>query len=444
MKLIKNGKVLTKDGMKKLDILIGDGIIRGIGENILCDASYEIIDVQNLYITPGGVDVHTHFDIDVGIRSCDDFYWGGRAAASGGTTTILDHPGFGPRGCSLHHQIDDYSEKASNCPVDYSFHGVVQELNKQTYAELKELKERGISSFKIYMTYDYKFDDRDILKFFTYAKELDIVTCVHAENHEIIHYLREKFAKEGKLTPEFHAFSRPGYCEAEAVNRLILLAETIGYEKLYLVHISSQESLQLIKKYREEGKKFYVETCPQYLYLTEEKYLESAGINYILSPPLRKAADREELLKNLNSFDTIGTDHCSFSLEDKRKGKQDFRRCPNGIPGVEERMSLLFTSYLEEKISASTFLETLCENPAKIFGLYPKKGVLEIGSDADIVFFKEKEHSFFSPASRTEYTCYSSLKTKVKVDLVMLRGKFIMRDETFIENSGTGIFLKRG
>lgn len=445
MKLIKNGKVLTKDGVKRLDILIEGEAIKQIGENLEVESNCEVIDAQDFYVTPGGIDVHTHFDIDVGIISCDNFYTGGRAAVLGGTTTIIDHPGFGPKGCSLHHQIDNYLKKATNSPADYSFHGVVQELADVTFEELKQLKERGISSFKIYMTYDYKFDDKDILRFFTYAKELDIITCVHAENHEIIQYLREKYGEAGKGSAPFHALSRPDYTEAEAVNRLILLAETVGYEKLYLVHISSKEALKVIKQYKDMGKKFYTETCTQYLYLTDSEYLKENGVDYILSPPLRKEEDKLALQNGMNNgyVDVVATDHCTFSPEAKAKGKEDFRKCPNGIPGVEERMTLMLMKCLENEISTATFLETACENPAKIFGVYPKKGLLEIGSDADIVLFKEKEHNFENPASEAKYSCYSDIKSTLKVDTVMVRGEILVKGENFVEDSRRGKFIER-
>lgn len=445
MLLIKNGNVLCGNTIEQFDILIENEKIVKIEKNISLNG-VEILDAQDKYIIPGGIDVHTHFNIDVGIISADDFYTGTRAAAFGGTTCIVDHPGFGPKGCDLTYQIDKYMDFAKNSNVDYSFHGVVQEVYDDICTQMRKLKEKGISSVKIYMTYAYKMSDEDVLKMFEYAKELDMVICVHAEDDKGIEFLRKRYGNEGKLAPIYHAYSRPDSIEGISVSKLLTYAEITGYEKLYLVHISSGESMRVINNFKNRGVKFFVESCPQYLLLNEEKYLGEDGLEYILSPPLRKKADTEYMKKALNSgeIDVIATDHCSFLLTDKSKGQRDFRLCPNGIPGVEERIPLLFNEVLNKRLPSEIFLKTVSENPAKIFGLYPQKGILAIGSDADIVIMEKKKIVITDSAVHTaaKYSCYKGFELSAAIDTVILRGKIIIKQNNLIEES-IGKFIER-
>ena len=444
MLLIKNGNILIGNKIEKLDILIENEKIKKIDKDISEDICSNIFDAEGKYIIPGGVDVHTHFNIDVGIISADNFYSGSAAAAFGGTTTIVDHPGFGPKGCGLDYQINKYMKDAENSNIDYSFHGVVQEVYSDIFSQMEDLKKRGINSVKIYMTYAYKMTDDDVLRMFEYAKKLDMVVCVHSEDDKGIGFLRGKFTEENKLTPIYHAESRPDFIEGCSVYKLLSYAEITGFEKLYLVHISSKESMEIIEDFRRRGVRFFVESCPQYLFLTEEKYIEENGLDYILSPPLRKKEDTEYIKKALasNRIDVIATDHCSFTLEDKSKGKNDFKLCPNGIPGVEERIPLLFNEVINGRLSVEIFLKTACENPAKIFGLFPKKGILTKGSDADIVIFEKKNSKIENMHTAAKYSCYEHFPLSEVIDTVILRGNIIIRNNELTMKSSDN-FIER-
>lgn len=443
--LLKNGLILTDEGLVKSDIIIENGIIKDISSSSFNNFDGVIYDFSNKFIIPGGIDVHTHFNIDVGINSIDDFYSGGIAAIHGGTTTIIDHPGFGPDRCPLDFQIKNYMEFAKISPVDYSFHGVLQHVPKDMEEQMLNLKKQGITSFKLYMTYTYLMSDYKILKIFEIAKKLDVVICVHAENHGIIEFLREKYGEEGLTKPIYHSKSRPDYSESEAVHRLLVLAKSLAFEKLYFVHISCKKSLDILQSYRDNGMNFFVETCPQYLVLNDSCYLEEAGENYILSPPLRKKEDNTAIKNsiNLGYIDVVATDHCSFSLQDKSRGKDNFLICPNGIPGVQERVPIMFSEFLKGNITAKSFLNTCSLNPAKIFGLFPQKGALKIGSDADIVILTPEPFNFTKPISKANYSPFKNYVSLVKVDSVFIRGDLVLENGSLVDKDYRGVFLKR-
>lgn len=427
--LLRNGMVLINDKIECVDIRIKDEKIVEIGAKLAIDQE-EVLDLKGSYVTPGAIDVHTHFNIDVGIYSIDDFKSGTTAALHGGTTTVVDHPGFGPKGCSLEYMVDKYMEYGKTAQCDYSFHGVAQEIDENTFEGLKALRKRGLNSFKIYLTYTYKQTDKEIIEFFKMAKELDMVVAVHAENDSMIEELRGQFIKEGKTSTIYHAYSRPGDSEAEAVARLIKIAHVVGYEKLYLVHISSKEAMDEIAIARAQGKKFFVESCTQYLYLDNTKYFQSDAVKYVLSPPLREQEDIESIWYNIKAgnIDTIATDHCSFSLEDKNKGVEDFTKCPNGIPGVEERNLILFSEVLNKNLTVKEYLDLATVNPAKIFGLYDRKGSIEVGKDADIVIFKAEEQEINEKnlKSKANYSCFNGFKLSATIDKVILRGNLVI------------------
>lgn len=443
--ILKNGFVLIDSKIECVDIKVRNEKIVEIGKKIEC-VGEDIIDLNGAYVAPGAIDVHTHFNIDVGIFSADDFKSGTEAALSGGTTTIIDHPGFGPKGCDLEYMVNKYMEYGKNSMIDYSFHGVAQEIDVDTFIGLKKLRERGINSFKIYLTYTYKQKDEQIIKFFKMAKDLDMVVAVHAENDDMIEYLRNKYINEGKTETIYHAYSRPGEVEAEAVGRLIKLAHMVGYEKLYLVHISSKEAMEEIELAKLQGKKFYVETCTQYLYLDNSKYFEKDAVKYVLSPPLREKADIKKLWYNIKNgnIDVIATDHCSFRLEDKYKGKDNFSKCPNGIPGVEERNLIMFSEFLNKKLTVKEYIDLVALNPAKIFGLEKRKGSIEIGKDADLVIFKAEKNIIDESKlkSKANYSCFNGVELSAKIETVILRGNIVFRDGN-IDNKFKGQFLKR-
>ena len=452
--LIKNGTIVTASDIYNGDIYIDEGIIKEIALEISKEAD-EIIDVKGMYIIPGGIDVHTHFNLDVGIaRANDDFYTGTIAAACGGTTTIVDHMGFGPKDCDLKHQVNLYHEYADNkAVVDYSFHGVIQHVNEEILKEMKTIvDDEGISSFKAYLTYDYKIDDENMVKIFKRLKELGGVTTVHCENHGAIKYLREKLVNEGLKSPMYHALSRPEETEGEAVNRMINIAKLADNSPLYVVHLSSKLGLDYIKMARDRGQKVYAETCPQYLILDKNKYdLENnEGLKYIMSPPLREKYNCDELWKGINEgyIQTIATDHCPFSFsKDKQLGKDDFTKCPNGAPGVEERIPLIFSEgVMKGRISINKFVEVCSTNPAKIFGLYPKKGTIQVGSDGDLVVIDpncEKVLTVSELHSNVDYTAYEGIKVKGYPIMTISNGDIIVNRGKFIGEKGRGKFIKR-
>lgn len=453
MLLIKNGFIVSDVDTYKADILIEDGKIKEIGKNLKVDC--EIIDAEGKYVIPGAVDAHTHFDLQAGdCRAVDDFYTGSVAAVCGGTTTIIDHIAFGPKNCSLHHQIEEYHKLADQkSVVDYSFHGVIQHVNENILKEIKEVIESGISSLKLYMTYDFKLNDAEILQVLKQAKENKGIVAVHAENHDVINHLREKFLTNGKIDPIYHAYSRPNECEAEAINRMIYLSELAGDAPLYIVHLSTEEGLEEIKAARQRGlKNIFVETCPQYLTLTEKEYLKEnrEGLKFIMSPPLRKEKDIEALWRGVNNGDiqVIATDHCPFNFsKEKQLGKDDFTKCPNGAPGVEERVNIIFSEGVKKgRISINKFVEVMCTNPSKIYGCYPQKGTLLPDSDADIVIIDGNKNRIITKKelhSAVDYSLYEGKEVFGEIELVIQRGEIIVKNNKFLGKKGNGKFLKR-
>ena len=459
-KLIKNGMIATDTDVFEGDILIDGEKIIEIGTGLSAEGA-EVIDASGKYVLPGAVDVHTHMDLDVGIaRAIDDFYDGTVAAACGGTTTIVDHMAFGPKDCSLWHQVNEYHRLADgNAVVDYGFHGVMQHpITEDRLRELAELKEQeGISSVKVYMTYDYMLLDDEIFNVLRAAKEAGVVITVHCENHGVIQQLRKELVEAGKVEAKYHPLSRPARCEAEAVNRMIHLAAMAGDAPLYIVHLSSAEGLhEVIRARAEHRPNLGVETCTQYLILTDKEYEDpKEGLKAIMSPPLRKDKDREELWQALadgDIIDTVATDHCPFHFKagkaEKQYGKDDFTKCPNGAPGVQERLMLLFSEgFMKGRISLPQVVKYSSSNPCRMFGMYPQKGSLEPGTDADIVIIDPAEKTkidagFIKGAS--DYSCYEGMELEGRIEKVMLRGEVIVNAGEFLGKRGDGRYLKRG
>lgn len=452
--IIKNGTIVTASDTYLGDIYIEDGIIKEISVELQKDCE-NVINAKGKYVIPGGVDVHTHINLDVGIAVAnDDFYTGTVAAACGGTTCIVDHMGFGPKGCNLQHQVDVYHGYAyGEAVIDYGFHGVIQHVNHDILNEVNKIvNEEGIPSFKIYMTYDYKVSDEEALKVLLRLKELGGITTVHPENNDAVNYLRRDFVSKGLTSPIYHALSRPPECEAEAISRIINLASVAGDAPLYIVHLSSALGLQQVKIAQERGQRIYAETCPQYLLLDEERYKEAnnEGLKYIMSPPLRKKENQDKLWKALKdgNISTVATDHCPFAFnKEKQMGKDDFTKCPNGVPGIEERIPLMFSEgVMKKRISINRFVDVCCTTPAKIFGLYPQKGVIQVGADADIVLIDPNKEVTLTKNmlhENVDYTAYEGLKLKGYPVLTMCRGKVIVENNCFIGEKGYGRFIKR-
>jgi len=449
--LIKNGIVVNADGQAKQDLLIESGIVRQLGTDISPQLPCEEIDASGCYVFPGGVDVHTHFNIDVGIaRSCDDFFTGTRAAACGGTT-IIDHMGFGPNGCRLRHQLEVYRGYAAHkAVIDYSFHGVIQHINHAILDEIPMMVEEGLSSFKLYLTYQYKLNDDEVLQALRRLHESGALTTVHPENDAAIASKRAEFIAAGLTAPRYHALSRPLECEAEAIARMINLAQIAGNAPLYIVHLSNGLGLDYLRLARANHQPVWVETCPQYLLLDERSYDTEDGMKFILSPPLRNVREQDKLWCGISdgAIDVVATDHCTFSMAQRLQiSKGDFSRCPNGLPGVENRMQLLFSSgVMTGRISPERFVELTSAMPARLFGLWPQKGLLAPGSDGDVVIIdpcqsQQIQHRHLH--DNADYSPWEGFTCQGAIVRTLSRGETIFCDGTFTGKAGRGRFLRR-
>ncbi|QQS17077.1 MAG: dihydropyrimidinase [Neisseriales bacterium] len=450
--LIKNGIVVNVNSEVPCDLLIEEGIIRELmPHQSLLSKNIETIDAKGCYVMPGGVDVHTHFDIDVGLaKSCDDFYTGTVSAACGGTTTIVDHMGFGPSGCSLHHQLDQYQVSAQNSVIDYSFHGVIQHVDASILREIPQMvHQAGISSFKIYLTYQFKLSDAAILDVLEAMQAAGAVTTVHPENDAAIARNRSHLVNTRCTAPIYHAISRPLECEAEAIARVINLAKLANNAPLYIVHLSNGLGLDYIKLAKAANQPIWCETCPQYVLLDMRYYEKQNGQYYIASPPLRPKAECDKLWVGIASrhIDTIATDHCAFTVQQKQIGQDDFTKCPNGLPGVETRLPLLFSEgVVSGRISVRHFVELVSTMPAKLFGLFPQKGCIAQGSDADIVIMDPKRRTVLRHQalhSNAGYTPFEGFVINGWPIFTLSRGQVVAKNGQFIGRRGWGKFLPR-
>lgn len=450
--IIKNGTIVTALDIYKGDIGIKDGKIVQIGLD-LESSGKKVIDAEGKYIFPGGIDPHTHMDMPFGgTFSSDDFLTGTKAAACGGTTTIVDFA-VQPKGKTLKETTKIWREKADNkACIDYGIHIAITDMNDEILDEMGEIIKEGYSSFKLFMTYEgMRVEDDTLMRALMKARDKGGVICVHAENHYVIDYFIKKLLKEGKTEPKYHAISRPELCEGEAAGRAIKLAEICG-APLYIVHNSCEASVSEIERARKLGYPIMGETCPQYLLLSYENYEEEGfnGAKYVMSPPLRDKKNWEHIWKALSkdTLQVVATDHCPFFMEQKRMGIDSFNKIPNGAPGVELRMSLMYTyGVLEDRISLQRFVEVTSTNAAKIFGMYPQKGTIAVGSDADLIIFdpnKEIEIKEENLNENVDYTPYEGFKLKGYPVMTLLRGEVIAKDGKFVGQKGVGKFVKRG
>ncbi len=448
MKIIKNGTLVSPTKTWKADIAIKDNLIVNISDVIEAKPNDEVFDAHGCYVFPGFIDGHTHFDMDTGAsHTADDFESGTKAAVVGGTTTIVDFA-TQEKGKSLKEAYSIWSEKAkdkSSC--NYRFHMAITDWNDSIKEEIKTMPKLGITSFKMYMAYDSLIsNDEEILECLKSIKEINGVLGVHCENGTLINALIKERVENGELTPSAHPTSRPDYIEAEAINRLTYISQ-IADHPVNIVHLSSLKGLDEIRNARKRGCNITVETCPQYLLLDDSLYdLDNfEGAKYVISPPLRKRKDNEALVKAIvdNEIDTIATDHCSFNFKnDKELGRNDFRKIPNGGPGVEHRPQLIFTNLVEKNyIDVSKMCELMATNPAKRYGMYPKKGVLEVNSDADIVIFNpnhESEIKAINQLQNVDYTPYEGFKVKGLAKYVFVNGECVVCDAKIVnERQGT-------
>ncbi|MGH9838350.1 MAG: dihydropyrimidinase [Blastocatellia bacterium] len=455
--LIKNGHIVTAVDSYIADILIDGETIAVIGKDLgkVVGEVDKTIDATNKLVIPGGIDPHTHMDLPFGgTFSSDDFETGTRAAAFGGTTTIVDFA-VQYKGQALNEALDVWFEKAEGkATTDYGFHLICTDLPDERLPELKQLINQGVTSFKLFMAYPGVFlvDDGTIFKAMTMAGEHGGLVCMHAENGVVIDVLVKRALAAGHTAPKYHALTRPTKAEAEGVHRAIAIAD-MANAPVYIVHLSCFEALMEVQRARDFGKPVFAETCPQYLFL-DDSYYETddfEGAKYVMTPPLRNKVDQDVLWRGLrcNDLQVISTDHCPFCFkEQKELGRNDFSRIPNGGPGVEHRMSLIYNGgVVEGRISLNRFVELTSTAAAKIFGLFPKKGTIAIGSDADIVVFDPNHEQTISAAThhmRVDYSAYEGWTVRGVTETVLSRGSVIVENDAWKGKAGNGRFLKRG
>ncbi|MDD3347379.1 dihydropyrimidinase [Oscillibacter sp.] len=451
--LLKGGTVVSGGGMKRADVLIDGEKIAAVGRN-LKDAADAVTDVTGCLLFPGFIDAHTHFALDVaGTTTADDFFTGSRAALRGGTTTVIDFA-CPNKGESLHHGMELWHQKADGRTFcDYGFHMTIDDWNESIRAELPDMFARGISSFKMYMTYPAMMvGDRDMYWALKELRSLGGICGVHCENAGVIDGMIAERKAAGQTGPDAHPLTRPPYLEAEAVSRLLRIAEAAQCP-VVIVHLTNGEALREVEHARRRGQRVYVETCPQYLLLDESVYFNadwSMAARYVCAPPLRERTEQDALWKALRrgEIQTVSTDHCSFTLAQKALGREDFTKIPGGLPGVETRGELLYSyGVAKKRISAGQMCRALCENPARLYGLFPRKGAVWPGSDADIVVYDPGcSHVIRAEdcAANTDYTPYEGFVTAGGIRSVWLRGTMSVENGAVLEETPRGTFMARG
>jgi dihydropyrimidinase len=461
--LIKGGKLVTAEGTFFGDILIEGEKIAQIGQNQQA-AGAEIVDASGKFITPGGVDPHTHFDLPMfGTVCSDDHYTGHKAAAFGGTTTVMDFVSFDFP--SLHESVQAWHRKAEKAAIDYGFHMNLTKWNDAVAAEIPSLPGMGITTLKTFTAYNnrLRLPDGDIFRALRIAREAGMLVMLHAENGDVIETLVPEALAAGHTSPEWHARTRPAWGAVEASLRACSLAAQ-AEAPLYIVHMNVAGEVDMLQYARQHGVQVMGETCPQYLFFTEADLRRSDGAKWVCSPPVRGKVDNARLWKGLadGTLQTIGTDHCPFFFDGKQPilyegqpvaipgkelGRDDFSRIPNGLPGVGDRLPVLWTTGVGTgKLTAQQFVALTSTNPAMIFGLYPRKGALLRGSDADLVIWdpnKKVKYGVAHSAQRTDYNLYEGWELTGYPEKVFLRGACIVDGAQWLGRRGAGQFLKR-
>ena len=454
--LIKGGRIVTAGGSYEADIHAADGVIQTIGRDLHFEGA-ELVRAEGCYVLPGAIDPHTHLAMPLaGYSSQDDYESGSVAAACGGVTSLIDFVDCRP-GDSLNDAIQRKQDLArGKSALDYGLHGTITESRPELIAEIRRsCADYGVPSFKVYMVYDIGVDDLTILRVMDEAKAHGGLVQVHAENRAVIEHMNSVLAAKGKLSPRYHAQSRPNLCEAEAIQRMLRLAELTG-ARVYIVHLSTAEGLAEIKAARERGVKVYAETCPQYLVLNHERYEAQGfeGAKYICSPPLRGPRDNEALWAGLAAGDiqTLATDHCPFDFHGvkDRFGTGDYRVIPNGMPGIETLLPVVHSEGVAKgRISLERMTELLSANPARIFGM-EHKGALEVGKDADLVVFDPRQDCTISRDKlhmNVDYSPFEGMAIKGMPRLVYARGLKVAQwngtQMEFCGQKGRGRFIKR-
>ena len=460
--LIKGARIVTAVDDYQADILIENGRIHTIGRDLAAGPGVEVHDAGGLIAVPGGVDVHTHLDWDFGVaRTVDTFATGTMAAAFGGTTTVVDFCNQN-RGESPLKGLEDWHKRAASAAVDVGAHMIMLDVTDQSLADMKTLMAReGVTSFKLFMAYPgvLMIDDAGLFKAMRIAGSNGGMICVHAENGLVIQVLVEEAVRQGHTAPKYHMLTRPASMEGEATHRAIALSE-LAEAPLYVVHLSAAEALHAVTEARDRGVPVHAETCPHYLFLTGEDYERPGfeGAKYVMTPPLRDHSHQAALWRGLATSDlqVVSTDHCPFCFNEqpygikysKQQGKDDFSKIPNGAPGIETRLPLVFDGAVRARgMSLNRFVGLTSTTPAKLFGLFPRKGTIAVGSDADIVLFDANESWTIRAAeqhSRVDYTLFEGRQVTGRVKKVFLRGRLIVDGPEWKGREGMGEFVRRG
>jgi len=463
MMLIKNGTLITTDETFNADILIEGEKIEKIGEN-LQHPDGEVIDATGKLIMPGGIDPHVHLDLPMfDTVSSDDHYSGHKAAAFGGTTTVMDFVVLEEKG--FEYSVDLWMKMAEKAAIDYSFHMNLTQFNEKIAKEISSLMKMGIQTLKVFTAYNgrLRIDDGSIFKTLQIARDNGMLVMAHCENGDVIETLTEQALAAGQTTPEWHALTRPSWGAVEATMRLAGMASAAD-APVYIVHMNAGGEVDMLKYARARGVKVMGETCPQYLFFTIDDLRKPDGLKWICSPPMRTREDNARLWDGLSEgiLQTVGTDHCPFffdgtspivyegseiAIPGKELGKDDFTKIPNGLPGIQDRMPVLWTHGVRTgKITQNQFVAYMSTNPAKIFGLYPRKGALMEGSDADLVIWdpeKKVEYGVAMSHQRTDYNLYEGWELTGYPEKVFLRGQLIVDGDEWKGRRGMGQFLKR-
>ncbi len=453
--LIKSGAVVTAEKTFTADILVEGETIREVRAGIAPQAVHTVVDATGMYVLPGGIDVHTHLDMPFGgTTSSDDFETGTRAAAVGGTTTLVDFA-IQARGTKMRAALDTWWKKSEGkACIDYGFHMIVTDLADAGLEDMDDLVREGVASFKLFMAYPnvLMVDDATIFRALRQTAKNGALICMHAENGSAIDVIVRQALAEGKTAPIYHALTRPTRAEAEAVHRSIALAEMAG-APVYIVHLSSEDALNQVREARDRGLPAFAETCPQYLLLSIEDNMPNKSFEdakYVFTPPLREKKNQPKLWDGLkhDHLQVVSTDHCPFCFADQKQlGIHDFTKIPNGGPGVENRLQLIHHYGVNSgKLTLNRFVELVATSPARIFGMYPKKGVLAAGSDADIVVWDPNaEHTISAKTHnmRVDYSMFEGFRVTGNARQVFSRGELIVENGKFLGKPGRGRYLRR-